>query len=98
MTYCGHELKEFFPQRICGFVGQHDLHSGQMTPRETLDFSSHSLGIGLRHDTLEEISRRETEEGIEPDPEIDTFMKATTRTGHEARDLITDYILKASLF
>lgn len=62
-------MSEFVPQRTCAYISQHDLHHGEMTVRETLDFSGHS--------------RRELLQGIEPDPEIDAFMKATAMQGQE---------------
>ncbi|KAM1175707.1 hypothetical protein ACFX19_028669 [Malus domestica] len=93
ITYCGHEFSEFFPQRTCAYISQHDLHNGEMTVRETLDFSGRCLGVGTRYELLAELSRREKESGITPDPEIDTFMKATALAGQET-SLFTDYILK----
>ncbi|KAJ0028865.1 hypothetical protein Pint_35967 [Pistacia integerrima] len=93
ITYCGHELREFVPQRTCAYISQHDLHYGEMTVRETLDFSGRCLGVGTRYDMLAELSRREKEAGIKPDPEIDAFMKATAVAGQET-SLVTDYILK----
>ncbi|XAR60104.1 Xenobiotic-transporting ATPase [Bertholletia excelsa] len=93
ITYCGHEFKEFIPQRTSAYISQHDLHYGQMTVRETLDFSGRCLGVGTRYDMLIELSRREKEAGIKPDPEIDAFMKATAVAGQET-SLITDYVLK----
>lgn len=93
MTYCGHEFHEFVPQRTCAYISQHDLHYGEMTVRETLDFSGRCLGVGTRYEMLTELSRREREAGIKPDPEIDAFMKATAMAGQEA-SLITDYVLK----
>lgn len=95
ITYCGHELSEFFPQRTCAYISQHDLHNGEMTVRETLDFSGRCLGVGTRYEMLAELSRREKEAGIKPDPEIDAFMKATALEGQET-NLVTDYILKVS--
>ncbi|XP_060212522.1 pleiotropic drug resistance protein 2-like [Lycium barbarum] len=93
ISYCGHELSDFIPQRTCAYISQHDLHYGEMTVRETLDFSGRSLGVGTRYELLTELSRREKELGIKPDPEIDAFMKATAVAGQES-SLITDYILK----
>ena len=88
-------MNEFVPQRTCAYVSQHDLHYGELTVRETFDFSGRFLGVGSRYEILEELSRREKEAGIEPDPEIDTFMKATSMSGQQT-SLITDYVLKAS--
>ncbi|KAL7115972.1 hypothetical protein ACP275_04G214400 [Erythranthe tilingii] len=93
ITYCGHEFHEFVPQRTCAYISQHDLHYGEMTVRETLDFSGRCLGVGTRYEMLVELSRREKEAGIKPDPEIDAFMKATALIGQET-SLITDYVLK----
>ncbi|RVW54373.1 Pleiotropic drug resistance protein 2 [Vitis vinifera] len=93
ITYCGHEFSEFVPQRTCAYISQHDLHYGEMTVRETLDFSGRCLGVGTRYEMLVELSRREKEAGIKPDPEIDAFMKATAMAGQET-SLITDYVLK----
>lgn len=93
ITYCGHEFSEFVPQRTCAYISQHDLHHGEMTVRETLDFSGRSLGDGTRYELLTELSRREKAAGIKPDPEIDAFMKATAMAGQEA-SLVTDYVLK----
>lgn len=93
ITYCGHELSEFVPQRTCAYISQHDLHHGEMTVRETLNFSGRCLGVGTRYELLAELSRREKEAGIKPDPEIDAFMKATAMAGQET-SLVTDYVLK----
>ena len=66
-----------------------------MTVRETLDFSRRCLGIGARYDMLAELTAREREAGINPDPEIDAYMKATAVQGHET-NIITDLTLKVS--
>ncbi|XWS16592.1 hypothetical protein CRYUN_Cryun34aG0102300 [Craigia yunnanensis] len=93
ITYCGFEMDEFVPQRTCAYISQHDLHHGEMTVRETLDFSGRCLGVGTRYEILKELSKREKEEGIKPNPEIDAFMKATAMAGQE-NSLVTDYVLK----
>ncbi|KAK9755345.1 hypothetical protein RND81_01G018900 [Saponaria officinalis] len=93
ITYCGHELTEFVPQRTCAYISQNDLHNGEMTVRETLDFSGRCLGVGSRYELLAELSRREKHAGIKPDPDIDAFMKAISMPGQET-SLVTDYILK----
>ncbi|KAM0946166.1 putative ABC transporter, P-loop containing nucleoside triphosphate hydrolase [Dioscorea sansibarensis] len=93
ITYCGHELSEFVPQRTCAYINQHDLHSGEMTVRETMDFSGRCLGVGDRYEMLSELLRREKDAGIKPDPEIDAYMKATSMEGLKT-NLATDYILK----
>ncbi|CAJ1886766.1 unnamed protein product [Sphenostylis stenocarpa] len=96
ITYCGHELNEFVPQKTCAYISQHDIHFGEMTVRETLDFSGRCLGVGTRYDALVELSRREREVGIKPDPEIDAFMKAIALSGQKT-NLVTDYVLKVGV-
>ncbi|KAJ9553698.1 hypothetical protein OSB04_017743 [Centaurea solstitialis] len=93
ITYCGHKMSEFFPQRTCAYISQHDIHHGEMTVRETLDFSGRCLGVGTRYDLLSELSRRERIAGITPDPDIDAFMQATSTAGQKS-SLVTDYVLK----
>ncbi|KAL0543693.1 hypothetical protein IC582_018796 [Cucumis melo] len=93
ITYCGHEFKEFVPQRTSAYISQHDLHNWEMTVRETFDFSGRCQGVGTRYEMLEELSRREKEAGIKPDPEIDAFMKAISVSGQRT-NLFTDYVLK----
>ncbi|KAK8956350.1 Pleiotropic drug resistance protein 3 [Platanthera guangdongensis] len=49
ITYNGHEMSEFVPQRTAVYISQHDLHLGEMTVRETLEFSARCQGIGARY-------------------------------------------------
>eukprot|EP01018_Ginkgo_biloba_P004085 Gb_15493 [translate_table: standard] len=93
VTYNGHNMDEFVPQRTSAYISQFDLHIGEMTVRETLDFSGRCQGVGTRYDMLVELSRREKEAGIKPDQDIDVFMKAASLEGQE-HNLVTDYILK----
>lgn len=90
-------MSEFIPQRTCAYISQHDLHHGELTVRETLDFSGRFLGVGTRYDLLSELSRREKDSGIKPDVEIDAFMKATAMSGQHS-SLVTDYVLKVCIF
>lgn len=66
-----------------------------MTVRETFDFAGRCFGVGARYELLAEVSRREKESGIKPDPQIDAFMKAISVAGQET-SLVTDYVLKVS--
>ncbi|XP_052883732.1 pleiotropic drug resistance protein 1-like [Gossypium arboreum] len=93
VTYNGHTMKEFVPQRTAAYISQFDLHLGEMTVRETLAFSARCQGVGTRYDMLSELSRREKQANIKPDPDIDVFMKAIATEGQEA-NVITDYIMK----
>nr|POF12280.1 pleiotropic drug resistance protein 1 [Quercus suber] len=93
VTYNGHGMNEFVPQRTAAYISQYDLHIGEMTVRETLCFSARCQGVGSRYDMLAELSRREKEANIKPDPDIDIYMKAATTEGQEAT-VVTDYTLK----
>ncbi|GAV70531.1 ABC_tran domain-containing protein/ABC2_membrane domain-containing protein/PDR_assoc domain-containing protein, partial [Cephalotus follicularis] len=93
VTYNGHGMDEFVPQRTSAYISQYDLHIGEMTVRETLAFSARCQGVGPRYDMLAELLRREKAANIKPDPDIDVFMKAESLEGQET-SLVTDYILK----
>ncbi|TKY64446.1 ABC transporter G family member 40 [Spatholobus suberectus] len=93
ITYNGHKLNEFVPRKTSAYISQNDVHVGEMTVKETLDFSARCQGVGTRYDLLTELARREKEAGIFPEADVDLFMKATAMEGTES-SLITDYTLK----
>ncbi|KAM4086703.1 hypothetical protein ACJW30_10G121900 [Castanea mollissima] len=93
VTYNGHGMEDFVPQRASAYISQHDEHIGEMTVRETLAFSARCQGVGPRYEMLAELSRREKEANIKPDPDIDILMKAVSLEGQEA-NVITEYTLK----
>ncbi|XP_031741892.1 pleiotropic drug resistance protein 3 isoform X2 [Cucumis sativus] len=93
ICYNGQKLEEFVPQKTSAYISQYDLHIPEMTVRETLDFSARCQGIGSRADMMKEVCKREKEEGIIPDPDVDTYMKAISVEGLR-QSLQTDYILK----
>ncbi|KAK3229047.1 hypothetical protein Dsin_000928 [Dipteronia sinensis] len=93
VSYNGYRLEEFIPQKTSAYISQNDQHTAEMTVRETLDFSACCQGVGSRAEIMMEVSKREKEAGIFPDPDIDTYMKAISVTGAK-RTLQTDYILK----
>ncbi|KAK3404527.1 hypothetical protein EUGRSUZ_K00830 [Eucalyptus grandis] len=93
ISYNGYKLNEFIPQKTSAYISQYDSHISEMTVRETLDFSARCQGIGGRADMLKEVSKREEQAGINPEPSIDTYMKAVSIGGMK-RTLQTDYILK----
>jgi hypothetical protein len=39
-------MNEIAPKRIAAYVSQNDLHSGEMTVRETLAFAAKCQGVG----------------------------------------------------
>ncbi|XP_043699337.1 ABC transporter G family member 39-like isoform X2 [Telopea speciosissima] len=93
ITYNGHGMEEFVPQRTSAYISQQDLHIAEMTVRETLAFSARCQGVGTRYDMLIEMSRREKAANIKPDPDIDAFMKAASLEGQK-ENVVIDYILK----
>ncbi|GFP81465.1 pleiotropic drug resistance protein 1 [Phtheirospermum japonicum] len=93
VTYNGHGMDEFVPQKTAAYISQYDLHIGEMTVRETLAFSARCQGVGSRYEMLAELSRREKAANIKPDPDLDIYMKAAATEGDEA-NVVTDYILK----
>ncbi|KAK8621260.1 hypothetical protein V6N13_067701 [Hibiscus sabdariffa] len=96
VTYNGYRLNEFVPKKTSAYISQNDLHVGEMTVQETLDFSARCQGVGTRYDLLKELARREKEAGIFPEADVDLFMKATAMEGVES-SLITDYTLKVPI-
>ncbi|GLT60905.1 hypothetical protein SLA2020_336450 [Shorea laevis] len=84
---------------LAGRLDSHLKSSGRVTyngheiMRETLAFSARCQGVGPCYDMLVELSRREKEANIKPDPDIDILMKAVSVEGHQA-NVMTDYILK----
>ncbi|KAM0924025.1 hypothetical protein ACQ4PT_005152 [Festuca glaucescens] len=94
VTYNGHEMGDFVPERTAAYVSQHDLHIGEMTVRETLVFSARCQRVGYLHDLLLELLRREEASNIKPDVDIDVFMKAAAALGGREANIVTEYILK----
>ncbi|KAK6267900.1 hypothetical protein QUC31_012060 [Theobroma cacao] len=93
VTYNGHDLREFVPQKSAAYISQHDLHIPEMTVRETLAFSARCQGAGSQYDMLVELLRREKAANIKPDPDVDIFMKAAATEGQEM-NIVVDYVLK----
>lgn len=48
ITYNGYKLSEFEPRRTSAYISQNDNHVGEMTVKETLDFSARCQGVGSR--------------------------------------------------
>ncbi|KAJ7966133.1 Pleiotropic drug resistance ABC transporter [Quillaja saponaria] len=93
VTYNGHAMDEFVPQRTSAYISQHDIHNGEMTVRETLSFSARCQGVGHNYEMLLELLKREKAANIKPDHDIDMYMKASAVEGQET-NVVTDYILK----
>ena len=52
VTYNGYGLDEFVPQKTAAYISQTDVHVGEMTVKETLDFSARCQGVGTKYGTL----------------------------------------------
>lgn len=55
ITYNGHKLNEFVPRKTSAYISQNDVHVGEMTVKETLDFSARCQGVGTRYGKLRTI-------------------------------------------
>ncbi|PWA98468.1 pleiotropic drug resistance protein PDR/CDR [Artemisia annua] len=93
ITYNGHELDEFVPQRTSAYVNQKDCHMAEMTVRETLKFAEYCQGFGYKKDMILELLRREKNAGIRPDEDLDIFIK-TVALGENKTSLVVDYLVK----
>lgn len=49
VSYNGHGMNEFVPQRTSAYVSQNDVHLGELTVRETLAFSARVQGVGPQY-------------------------------------------------
>ncbi|KAK1575684.1 hypothetical protein Q3G72_007585 [Acer saccharum] len=88
-------LDEFVPQKTSAYVSQNDGHLGDLTVKETLDYSARFQGVGFRYDLVKELSNREKGAGIHPEADVYLFMKATAVLEGAESNLIIDYTLKA---
>ncbi|KAG0495112.1 hypothetical protein HPP92_006106 [Vanilla planifolia] len=93
VTYNGYKLNEFVPQKTATYISQNDLHAGEMTVKETLEFSARCQGVGDRYALLSELIRREKAQGIIPNHDVDLFMKATSMEGVQSR-FQTEYTMR----
>uniref|UniRef100_A0A803KRW0 ABC transporter domain-containing protein n=1 Tax=Chenopodium quinoa TaxID=63459 RepID=A0A803KRW0_CHEQI len=94
ITYNGHELSEFCPQRTSAYISQTDNHIGELTVRETFDFAARCQGASESFSGyMEELIQLEKETNIHPNPEIDAYMKALS-VGGKKHSIATDYLLK----
>ena len=55
IAYNGYRLNEFVPQKTSAYISQNDVHVGEMTVKETLDFSARCQGVGTRYGKCEPI-------------------------------------------
>eukprot|EP00891_Asterochloris_glomerata_P005171 jgi/Astpho2/5171/Aster-04755 len=87
ITYNGQGFDKFVAVHTAAYVDQNDLHQPELTVRETFNFAARV------QEELAELQAREKEKGIEPDWEIDAFMKAQVREGKKD-SIVTEMIIK----
>ncbi len=75
---------------------QVDVHTGELTVRETLNFAAQFQGVGQKYEQLAMLREREREQGIKSDPELDAFLTAAAVQGHKGakHHVVTEYMLK----
>ncbi|XP_056166742.1 pleiotropic drug resistance protein 1-like [Syzygium oleosum] len=89
VTYNGHGMKEFVPQRTSAYISQYDLHIGELTVRETLAFSVRCQGMGSHYGEfalfffVTMIRRAVAMEGKETNIVTDYILKVTSRKDQE---------------
>lgn len=76
LTYNGKGFHQFRVERSSAYISQIDEHFGELTVRETFDFSARCQASGYRTTIIERLAEAEKAQGIVPDPELDAFMKA----------------------
>jgi ABC-type multidrug transport system ATPase subunit len=92
LTYNGLGLGEFVPERSAAYISQQDLHFGELTVRETLEFSARCQSTGHRRAVLEELEARESAAGVEPDPALAAYMRGAAMGGR--RSLMVELVLR----
>ncbi|CAK0748752.1 hypothetical protein CVIRNUC_001857 [Coccomyxa viridis] len=93
ITYNGEPFANFYPQRTAAYVDQVDLHTAELTVRETLDFGARVQGTGLKAGFLRQLRDLEAKGGIHPDPDVDAYLKASAVEGTR-RNPVTQYMIR----
>jgi ABC-type uncharacterized transport system YnjBCD ATPase subunit len=91
VTFNGRPLSSFVPPRAAALVGQADVHIGELTVRETLDFAARCQGADQRAAELRALLAAEAAQngGRAPDgagmsaedAEVDVFLRAMAVKG-----------------
>ncbi|KAL6334325.1 hypothetical protein AAG906_014726 [Vitis piasezkii] len=84
VTYNGHSMNEFVPQRTAAYISQHDTHIGEMTVRKPW----HSL------QDARQSCQQEKAANIKPDPDLDVFMKAAATEDICADTMVGDEMIR----
>uniref|UniRef100_A0A6J1C459 ABC transporter G family member 31-like n=1 Tax=Momordica charantia TaxID=3673 RepID=A0A6J1C459_MOMCH len=94
ISYNGHSFDEFCVQRTSAYISQSDNHLEDLTVRETLDFAARCQAATQGFaESSKELVHLEKERKIQPNPDIDAFMKASSVSGKKY-SILTDYVLK----
>ncbi|KAK9816709.1 hypothetical protein WJX72_004056 [[Myrmecia] bisecta] len=93
ITYNGERFDAFVAQRTAAYISQVDNHIAELTVRETLDFAARCQGAAQNVEALDQLVEREKELGIQPDIEIDAFMKAMAVSG-KRHSIATEYTMR----
>ncbi|KAK9866071.1 hypothetical protein WJX84_000160, partial [Apatococcus fuscideae] len=93
ILYNGESFDTFIPERTGAYVNQVDIHNPQLTVRETFDFAARLQGAGSKPDILNLLKEKEKAAGIQADPEINAFMKASVQEG-KASSAQTSFVLR----
>ncbi|KAL0018676.1 hypothetical protein WJX77_002041 [Trebouxia sp. C0004] len=91
--YNGKGFDEFRAVHTSSYVDQNDLHQPLLTVKETMNFAARVQGIGHKAEELKELQKREKDQNIVPDWEVDTLLKAAAREG-KRENIVTDLIIK----
>ncbi|CAI5534887.1 unnamed protein product [Closterium sp. Naga37s-1] len=93
VTYNGRPGSQFVLPRSVAFVPQTDSHIGEMTVRETLQFSARLQGPGHRADLFRQLEEKEKESGVQPDDVMQAVMKAMADE-RRCSDVVVHSVLK----
>ncbi|PKU71210.1 ABC transporter G family member 35 [Dendrobium catenatum] len=75
VTYNGHKMEEFVVQKTSAYISQNNIHTPELTVRETLDFAARCHGVSDRYELLSRLVKREKDASISPSAKVDFIMK-----------------------
>ncbi|KAL0915682.1 hypothetical protein M5K25_016119 [Dendrobium thyrsiflorum] len=74
VTYNGYKMEEFVVQKTSAYISQNNIHSPELTVRETIDFAARC------HELLSVLVKREKDAGLSPSAKVDFIMKMSVYT------------------
>ncbi|CAI5979036.1 unnamed protein product [Closterium sp. NIES-64] len=77
VTYNGRRGSHFVLPRSVAFVPQTDSHIGELTVRETLEFSARLQGPSHRAELFRQLEEKEENAGVQPDDTMQAVMKVS---------------------